>query len=208
MPSVIDTEHPNAAYLQDPHVQLMLRTQQGDEQAFEQLVTAYQDRLIGIFYHMVSDRSVAEDLAQDVFLRVFRARETYNPTAKFSTWLFRIANNAASNLRRNRGRRRERSLNLQESNPSRSLPTERLLAEKSKLMPARMAATRAACDQVREALDSLGDRQRMAILLHRFEGMSYADIGAAMDMTAAAVKSLLSRARESLRIKLEAYVNR
>ncbi|MEO1997674.1 MAG: sigma-70 family RNA polymerase sigma factor [Planctomycetaceae bacterium] len=186
----------------------MLRTRQGDEQAFEQLVTAYQDRLIGIFYHMISDRSAAEDLAQDVFLRVYRARETYTPSAKFSTWLFRIANNAASNQRRNRGRRRERSLNLQQSSPHNSQPVEKLLEEKSKLMPSRQAASREACDQVREALNSLGNRQRMAILLHRFEGMSYVDIGDTMNMTAAAVKSLLSRARDSLRTKLESYVNR
>ena len=186
----------------------MLQTRQGDDQAFEQLVTIYQDRLIGVLYHLVSDRSMAEDLAQEVFLRVYRARESYRPSAKFSTWLFRIANNAASNQRRNRGRRRERSLNVQQSSPNASRPIEKLLIEKSKLMPSRQVASREACDQVRAALDALGERQRMAILLHRFEGMSYADIGNTMDMSAPAVKSLLSRARESLRAKLESYVHR
>ena len=74
-------------YLRDPDVQLMMRVRDGDDSAFTELVDAYQDRLIGIFYHMMRDRPLAEDLAQDVFLRVYRARERYEPRARFSTWL-------------------------------------------------------------------------------------------------------------------------
>lgn len=194
------------SYVHDPDVQLMLRVQQGDEEAFARLVEAYQDRLIGIFYHLLRDETSAEDLAQDVFLRVYRARKTYQPTAKFSTWLFRIANNLASNSRRSQGRRREIPLSLRDSGPLGCRPEERLLADKSGLMPTRQLARTELQEVVRAALDELNERQRMAVLLHKFEGMSYADIAAAMDLSTPAVKSLLSRARESLRAKLENHV--
>ena len=94
-----------------PDVQLMMRTKAGDDDAFSQLVASYQDRLLSIFYHMLRDQGAAEDLVQEVFLRIYRARLGYQPTAKFSTWVFRIANNVASNARRTIGRRREVSLN-------------------------------------------------------------------------------------------------
>lgn len=197
------TETSQIPYLRDPDVQLMLRVQQGDDDAFAQLVAAYQDRLVGIFTHLVPNRESAEDLAQDVFMRVYRARDTYKPEARFSTWLFRIANNLASNLRRSAGRRKEVPLSIRDSGPLGPRPQEKLFAEKSALMPTRQLAKRELCDTVRTALDQLNDRQRMALLLHKFEGMSYDDIAATMEMSNAAVKSLLSRARESLREKLE-----
>lgn len=184
----------------------MLRTRDGDDEAFGQLVAVYQDRLVGIFYHLLQDQEGAEDLAQEAFLRIYRARETYKPTAKFSTWLYRIVNNLASNSRRSKGRRREVALNLRDSGPLGFRPEEKLVAEKSALMPTRQVAKSEMQMKVREAMDSLNDRQKMALNLHKFEGMSYADIGEAMEMTPAAVKSLLSRARENLKIKLEKYV--
>lgn len=193
-------------YLRDPDVQLMLRVQDGDECAFTQLVTAYQDRLISIFLHLVSDQEAAEDLAQETFLRVYRARHSYRPTAKFSTWLFRIANNLASNARRSLGRNREVSLSARNSGPLGPRPQEQLIAEKSGLMPTRQFAKSELRSVVRSALETLNERQKMALLLHKFEEMSYADVGAAMDMTPAAVKSLLSRARENLRMQLQQYV--
>ena len=196
----------NGEYARDPDVRLMLRAKAGDEAAFAELVEKYQNRLVGIFYHLVSDQETAQDLAQEVFLRIYRARKGYVPTAKFSTWLFRIANNLASNSRRSQGRRREVTLNPSESGPLGARPQEQLLADKSALMPTRQLDRREMREIVRTALDSLNERQRMAVLLHKFEEMSYADIGAAMEMSAAAVKSLLSRARENLRTRLEAYV--
>lgn len=184
----------------------MLRVKQGDEDAFTHLMSAYQDRLIGVFFHLLGDQESAEDLAQEVFLRVYRARRTYQPTAKFSTWLFRIANNLASNTRRNRGRRREVSLSVRDSGPWGARPEEKLLLEKSALLPTRQLDKREMRELVRSALDTLNDRQRMAVLLNKFEGMSYQDIAESMEMSPQAVKSLLSRARESLRMKLEPYV--
>ncbi|GAB4153910.1 MAG: sigma-70 family RNA polymerase sigma factor [Planctomycetaceae bacterium] len=193
-------------YVSDPDVQLMLRAKGGDDAAFEQLVMNYQKRLVGIFYHLVRDQEAAEDLAQEAFLRIYRAREGYRPTAKFSTWLFRIASNLASNKRRSWGRRKEVSLNLQDSGGLGVRPQEKLLADKSALMPNRQLDKSEVQSVVQKALEELNERQRLALLLHKFEGMSYADIGESMDLTPAAVKSLLSRARENLKGILEPYV--
>ncbi|MGC1275550.1 MAG: sigma-70 family RNA polymerase sigma factor [Planctomycetaceae bacterium] len=193
------------SYLRDPDVQLMLRVRDGDEAAFGRLVAGYQDRLVGLLTHLIGERDAAEDLAQEAFLRVYRARKGYVPTAKFSTWLFRIAQNLASNSRRGRRRRREVPFAGSTEN-SDSRPQEALVAEKSAFLPNRQLAKREIQSVVRTALDDLGERQKLAVLLHRFEGMSYADIAETMEMTPQAVKSLLSRARESLRAKLEGYV--
>jgi RNA polymerase sigma-70 factor (ECF subfamily) len=200
------TTDAEASWLRDPDVQLMLRVKNGDEAAFAELVAAYQDRLIGIFTHMLRNQEAAEDLAQEAFLRIYRARDNYRPTAKFSTWLFHIANNLASNARRTLGRRKEVALDPQASAGSDSDATGRAITEKSGLMPARQLARSEMRVIVQSALEQLSDRQRMAVLLHKFEGMSYADIAETMEMTPQAVKSLLSRARENLRMKLEMYI--
>jgi RNA polymerase sigma-70 factor (ECF subfamily) len=192
--------------LRDPDVRLMLRAKEGDQTAFTQLVTNYQDRLVGVLAHMLQNKEAAEDLAQEVFLRIYRARHGYEPTAKFSTWLFRIANNLANNLRRDSGRRKEIVLNVNDSGPLGPRPGERLMADKSGLMPTRQFDKTEVCSMVQAALSTLNEKQRMAVLLHKFEEMSYTDIAAALDMTPAAVKSLLSRARDNLREKLEPYV--
>jgi RNA polymerase sigma-70 factor (ECF subfamily) len=200
------TTDPESAYLCDPDVQLMLRVKGGDEQAFTRLVSSYQDRLVSIFANLVGNQETAEDLTQEVFLRIYRARQGYQPNAKFSTWVFRIANNLASNSRRSRSRRKEVQLKTQESGPLGARPAEQLLADKSALMPTRLLDRHELQQHVREALESLSERQQMALLLHKFEGMSYVDIGETMEMSPQAVKSLLSRARESLRTRLESYV--
>ena len=184
----------------------MLRARDGDDDAFSQLVSIYQDRLINIFFHLVDGREAAEDLAQEVFLRIYRARRGYVPTARFSTWLFRIANNLASNRRRDEGRRKEVVLEGSESGPLGARPQEQLALEKSALLPTRQLDQREMQGLVRQALETLSERQRLAVLLHKFEELSYADIGAAMDLTAPAVKSLLSRARENLRQYLEPLI--
>ena len=192
-------------YLKDPDAQLMLRVREGDEAAYAQLVATYQDRLIALLTNLVGDRTTAEDVAQEVFLRVYRARHGYEANAKFSTWLFSIAHNLASNTRRAKGRRKESQLaEAESSGPQAGLPAQ-LVAEKSALMPSRIMAKAELMEKVQAAMELLNDRQRMALLLHKFEGMNYIDIGAAMEMTPQAVKSLLSRARDQLRIALEEY---
>jgi RNA polymerase sigma-70 factor (ECF subfamily) len=184
----------------------MLRVRDGDDEAFAELVAAYQDRLIGIFYNMMRDRPLAEDLAQDVFLRIYRARERYEPKARFSTWVFRIANNVASNSRRKLSRKKEVPVTLKDSGGMPIRAEERLAIEKSALMPVRQLHKAELQDVVRSAMETLNERQRMALLLNKFEGMSYAEIGEVMELKAVAVKSLLSRARENLRDALEKYV--
>ena len=184
----------------------MLRVVGGDNEAFEELVTRYQDRLLGFFFHLVRDRTQAEDMAQEVFMRVWRSRERYTARARFSTWLFRIAHNYASNQKRGMARRKEVPLAGPNGSAGENRPDEQNLAEKSALMPTRQIDSRETQDVVREALDSLNERQKMAVLLHKFEGMSYQDIGDVMDLNVVAVKSLLSRARGKLKEVLERYV--
>lgn len=203
---MVNSETEHSPYLHDPDVQLMLRAKQGDDAAFAVLVEKYQHRLVAVLHHILGKQEAAEDLAQEVFLRIYRHRNKYEVKAKFSTWLFRIANNLASNHRRDGARRREASLVTNDSGSMGVRPEENLLAEKSALMPARVLDRTETQSLVQAALDSLSDRQKMAVLLHKFEQMSYIDIAAAMDLTPQAVKSLLSRARENLRVYLEPFL--
>ncbi len=192
--------------LTDPDVRLMLRVRDGDEPAFRELVEKYQGRLVGILTHLVSDRETAQDLAQDVFLRVYRARERYQPMAKFSTWLFTITHNVASNSLRKSSRRKE--INLV-SSPSGSMPVrplEMMAKEKSGLMPARQLLKSEMEEVMLAAIEQLGERQRIATMLSKFEGMSYLEIGDTMGLTTQAVKSLLSRARNNLKDILKPYL--
>lgn len=193
-------------YLADPDVQLMLRVGEGDDVAFEELVGKYQDRLIGFFYHLVRDRTMAEDMAQEVFLRIHRSRERYTASARFSTWLFRIAHNLASNQRRGLSRRKEVSLGGSSASESGMMSQGDILAEKSALMPTRLLDSREMQDIVRDALESLNERQKAAVLLHKFQGMSYQEIGEIMELNVVAVKSLLSRARGRLKEVLEKHI--
>jgi RNA polymerase sigma-70 factor (ECF subfamily) len=195
-----------SSYQRDPEVQLMLRVRNGDQTAFTQLVARYQDRLVGIFTNMFRDSALAEDLAQEVFLRIYRARNGYEPTAKFSTWVFQIANNLASNSRRTKGRKREVQFQPSMSGSQPLAAGEQLVADRSALMPTRRLDSEETRERVMAAMESLNERQRMAILLHKFEGMSYAEIGAIMELTPQAVKSLLSRARDHLRSILEGFI--
>jgi RNA polymerase sigma-70 factor (ECF subfamily) len=190
----------------DPDVRLMLQVRNGSAAAFEELVQRYQSRLLTVLEHLVNNREQAEDLAQEVFLRVFRARERYEPGAKFSTWLFTIANNVASNSLRSKSRRKEVGVPERSTSDSSPMQLDQLALAASGQMPTRALDKAEAAEVVRMALESLNPRQRMALLLSKFEGMSYQDIADSMEMTVQATKSLLSRARESLRVILSPYV--
>ena len=184
----------------------MLLVQKGDANAFEELVRRYQNRLLGVLEHLVGRKDLAEDLAQEVFLRVYRARARYQPQAKFSTWLFTIANNLASNARRSLARRREVHIDQRGSEGFVGDPLAQLALAASGLMPNRQLDNVEACSMVQQAIQDLNDRQRMAVLLAKFEDMSYAEIAEVMQLSPQAVKSLISRARGSLRETLAAYV--
>lgn len=192
--------------LHDPDVRLMLQVRDGSAAAFEELVLRYQNRLLTVLEHLVNNREQAEDLAQEVFLRIFRARKRYEPTAKFSTWMFTIANNVASNSRRSKAHRRE--VGVPEGNGSDSSPMQldQLAKAASSLMPARQLDKVEQSEMVRQAVAALSERQRMALLLSKFEGMSYQDIAETMSLSVQAIKSLLSRARVNLKEILTPYV--
>jgi RNA polymerase sigma-70 factor (ECF subfamily) len=181
-----------------------------DAAAFEELMRRYQSRLITVLEHLVGNRDTAEDLAQETFLRVYRSRKNYVPGSKFSTWLFTIANNVASNARRSRARRKERNVApaMDETGAWGGGGLENMAQAKSAFMPARQADKAEMRAAVRTALETLNERQRLAVLLCKFESLSYTEIAETMGMSPQAIKSLLSRARENLREVLEPYLDR
>ena len=192
-------------YALDPDVRLMLEVRDDNAAAFEELVARYQGRLLTVLRHLVGSREQAEDLAQEVFLRVYRARKSYEPGAKFATWLFTIANHVAANALRSQSRRHEVTLQTRDSGPMGARPLDKMLQASSGQMPARQLDKAEMREIVRMSLEALSERQRMAVLLSKFEGMSYAEIAEVMEISPQAIKSLLSRARENLREVLQPY---
>jgi RNA polymerase sigma-70 factor, ECF subfamily len=191
--------------LRDPDIRLMLRVRDDDPTAFQELVQRYQHRLVGVMHHLIGNADEAEDLAQEVFLRVYRSRKKYHPSAKFSTWLFTIANNLALNTLRTRQRKPTVSLPAQDSGPLGARPAEQIVRDRrsgpmQRLQRQELAAV------IRQALEGLNERQRLAVVLNKFEDMNYAEIAEVMGLTTKAVKSLLSRARLNLRCALSGYI--
>ena len=184
----------------------MLQVRDDNAAAFEELVSRYQVRLVSIFENMVGRRSMAEDLAQEVFLRIYRARKRYTAGARFSTWLYRIAHNVASNARRSLARRREVNVVASSDAEMSAQPLTHMVKEASGLMPTRQLDKVERAQIVRAAMEALNDRQRMALLLSKFEGMSYEEIADSMELSVSAIKSLLSRARVNLRDILSPYI--
>jgi RNA polymerase sigma-70 factor (ECF subfamily) len=191
--------------LQDPDVRLMLKVRDDDAAAFDELMLRYQNRLVTVLEHLVGRRDQAEDLAQEVFLRVYRARKRYVAGAKFSTWLYTIANHVAANALRSRSRRPEVNISARATESGGFGTLDKVAVAASGAMPTRQMDKAELRDVVREAMQGLSERQRMAVLLNKFEDMSYADIASAMELTPQAVKSLLSRARVNLKELLEPY---
>ncbi len=181
----------------DPDAALMLRVCAGDEPSFETLLERHRRQVVNHLYRLVRNHAIAEELAQDVFLRVFRFRNRYQPEAKFSTWLFRITTNVALNWRRDTRRESahlrldavlhdSRRLQVPDRTPR---PDQRLLAEHNAI-------------EIRAAIQSLPTKQLAAVLMHKYEGMDYAAIAEVLDCSIPALKSLLFRAYETLRRRL------
>jgi RNA polymerase sigma-70 factor (ECF subfamily) len=181
--------------LDDPDVALMLRVQRGDPGAFARLVEVYWNQIFGRCYRLVSDRQEAEDLAQEVFLRVYRHRRRYLPQARFATWLFHITQNVARNAIRSR--RRHPSVRL-EYLTNEETHIDDGLGRGSEL-PIRPLERAELAGIVRSAVGNLALRQRTAVELHQFQDHTYAEVAKAMRMTPKAAKSLLYRARNVLR---------
>jgi RNA polymerase sigma-70 factor, ECF subfamily len=189
----------------DPDVRLMILVRSDIAGAFETLVERYQNRLLGIMFHLVGNREEAEDLCQDVFLRIYKARKGYRPRAKFSTWLYTIANNLALNHLRSKGRKPSVPFGGVATDSAAVAEIAQQLIGREGSPSSQMRQAELA-DLVRSALGVLNEDQKLAVLLNKFEEMSYAEIADVMGRSQAAVKSLLARARNQLREHLEPYL--
>jgi RNA polymerase sigma-70 factor (ECF subfamily) len=191
-------------YLDDPEVLLMLRVQEGDDGAFADLVQRYRSRVFGSFVKRLGDRQEAEDLTQEVFLRLYRARQRYQPRARFGTWLFHVSQNVARNALRSR--RRRPALRLEAlASPADPGAAEALLTDRGE-GPTRPMERSELAGVVRDAVSALAQRQRAAVELHQFHDRTYAEVAQELDMTPKAAKSLLYRARNELRAALGAFM--
>jgi RNA polymerase sigma-70 factor, ECF subfamily len=182
----------------DLDTQLMLRVREGDDESFGVLLKKYRSPVIRFVYRMVQDQGISEELGQEVFLRVYRSRATYEPTAKFTTWLFRIATHLAFNWlrdeRKERGHQRlddERDGDFPAREVADRLPTvEQRMVDQTRLQ------------EVRDAIALLPEKQRAAVLMHKYEEMEYTQIAQVLECSESAVKSLVFRAYETLRARL------
>ncbi len=184
--------------------QLMLRFKSGDEASFAALYEAHQRTVLNIVYRYLGSQAEAEDLAQEVFLRVYRSRERYSPQARFTTWLYRITANLCLNYQRDQKRHAQEALFLQTAGGDERERDE--LADPGAPEPGREGADREIEAAVVRAIAELPENQRMAVILNRYEELSYKEIAVAMDSTEKAVKSLLHRSRLALKERLERYL--
>jgi RNA polymerase sigma-70 factor (ECF subfamily) len=184
--------------------EVMLRVKMGDEAAFAFLVRKYRRQMVGYMYRMCHNPATAEELAQEVFLRVYRSRQNYEASAKFNTWLYRIATNLAVNHARDtRHERAENTVRLdepdQETGATPDLADGSLTAEQNMLHQERMTA-------IRQKVQALPERQRTAVIMHKYQQMDYREISEVMKLSESATKSLLYRAYETLREQLQELV--
>ena len=182
----------------------MLRVKAGDDTAFNYLIEKYRRAMISFMYRMVHNSAIAEELAQEVFLRVYRSREGYAASAKFTTWLYRIATNLAVNhARDNKHERPEAKVSLDETDEETGLSVDvadgTLNVEQQMLRRERLSA-------IRRHVEELPERQRMAVLMHKYQDMDYRQIAGVLHLSESATKSLLFRAYQTLRDKLKDFI--
>jgi len=183
---------------------IMLRVAAGDESGFNYLVEKHYRAMIHFLFRMVRNQAIAEELAQEVFLRVYRSRESYRAEAKFTTWLYRIATNLAVNHARDTKHERAASTIYldspdQETGTTPDVADDEPNVEQDLLRKERMAA-------IKQHVMALPERQRMAVLMHKYQGMDYKQIGDVLKLSESATKSLLFRAYQTLREKLKEFV--
>lgn len=177
--------------------ELMLRVREGDDTSFALLLERHRGPVVHFLYRMVQNQPVSEELAQEVFLRVYRSRTTYEPTAKFTTWLFRIASHLALNWIRN-GRKEKGHESLSDSmldGAERQVADRQLTVEQEMLYQVKLR-------EVRNAIEGLPAKQRAAVMMHKYQELEYSQIARALSCSESAVKSLLFRAYETLRERL------
>lgn len=184
--------------------EIMLRVREGDDVCFNYLIEKYRNPIIHFMYRMVHNQAVAEELAQEVFLRVYRSRQTYRAEARFSTWLYRIATNLGVNHARDtKHEKGVQSVYLDESDPETGTTPDvadsRPNIEHDLLKDERLRA-------IRQHVMALPERQRMAVLMHKYQDMDYKQIGDVLKLSESATKSLLFRAYQTLRERLKDFV--
>jgi RNA polymerase sigma-70 factor, ECF subfamily len=188
----------------DPDAALMLRVKRGDRAAFAELVDKYKQPVMNFIFRSLRDEAEAEDLAQNVFLQVYKSRSRYQQTAKFSTWLFTIARNLCLNELRRRSRHPAESLEEthteHEDQPARQIEDKSQLAAPEEVLHGELA------EKIEEALAELPENQRSAILLCRQDDLSYEEIAKILRCSLSATKSLIHRGREALKEKLKRYL--
>ncbi len=193
---------PVAGELTDADV--MLRVKAGDDSAFDYLVQKYRRPIINFMYRMAHNTAAAEDLAQEVFLRVYRSRANYEPSAKFTTWLYRIATNLGVNYARDtRHQRPENTVNLDEPDTETGQAPD--LADKTPNVEEEILR-RERLVAIKQKVEALPERQKMAVLMHKYQQMDYRQIAEVLKLSESATKSLLFRAYETLRAELKEFV--
>jgi RNA polymerase sigma-70 factor (ECF subfamily) len=202
MPSDSSSQADDASSAAAQDLAWMARIKQGDTDALRQLIEAHQHRVIGTVTKMLGDDSDAEDIAQQVFIRVWKSAPRYEPTAKFTTWLFKITRNLVFNEIRRRKRHPTRSLDAAEDDDRpMQAPDLRTKAPDTSLLDDEMQAA------IQAAIEELPETQRMAVILRRYDDIPYEDIGEILGLSVPAVKSVLFRARTELREKLKRYLD-
>ena len=183
----------------------MVQIKQGDTEALRDLIEAHQHRIIGMVAKMLGDESDAQDVAQQVFIRVWKSAGRYEPTAKFTTWLFKITRNLVFNEIRRRKRHPtdslDRPLGPDESDRPRQMADAGVKSPDTVLLDQEMQAA------IQKAIDALPETQRMAVILRRYDHISYEEIGEILELSVPAVKSVLFRARTELRERLKDYLD-
>jgi RNA polymerase sigma-70 factor (ECF subfamily) len=181
----------------------MERVREGDDSGFSILIEKYRKQIVHFMFRMSRNQAVAEELAQEVFLRVYRSRQTYRAEAKFSTWLYRIATNLGVNHARDtKYERTAQNVYLDQPDPETgttpdvadSTPS----AEQELVRDERMQA-------IRKHVMALPERQRSAVLMHKYQEMDYKEIGQVLKLSESATKSLLFRAYQTLRENLKHF---
>jgi len=201
-PDAVHVTSGNFAGMDDAAIMLELRA--GNMDAFDILLAKYRKPIVHFMYRMVHNQAVAEELAQEVFLRVYRSRETYRAEARFSTWLYRIATNLGVNHARDTKRERSAST-IYLDEPDSETGTTPDVADATPSAEAKMLS-RERMNAIRQHVMALPDRQKTAVLMHKYEGLDYKQIGDVLKLSESATKSLLFRAYQTLRDKLKDFV--
>jgi RNA polymerase sigma-70 factor (ECF subfamily) len=194
-------------FADDQGVQLMLAWQAGDESAFDRIVEIYSPQVYALLTRFLGQRSTREDLVQEAFLRVIRARERYEPTARFTTWLFRIVYNLAVNETQRGGSRERLAMDFGGPTDDRDGDPMNEIGDAEATPPSHALEREDMVRAVRAAIERLPETQRMALILAKYEERPYAEIAQIIGSTEKAVKSLVHRARETLRVTLAPYLS-